>query len=114
MSSWFEELPFRIGTTSYIIPDDILPNVRYLADKVKDIELVLFDIDEYCNIPDGDQSAELKNLAEKNGLSYTVHLPLNLNFSDKESDISIEKALKVISGTRDLSPWARRWIPPRS
>ena len=106
MSSWFEKLPFRIGTTSYIIPDDILPNVRYLADKVKDIELVLFDIDEYCNIPDGDQSAELKDLAEKNGLSYTVHLPLNLNFSDKEFDISIEKALKVISGTRDLAPWA--------
>ena len=86
MSRWFDELPFRIGTSSYIIPDDILPNVRYLADKVKDIELVLFDIDEYCNIPDAVQIAELKNLAAENGLSYTVHLPLNLSFSDKERE----------------------------
>ena len=55
MRQWIDELPFRLGTTSYIIPDDILPNVRYLAGKVKDIELVLFDIDEYCNIPDEEQ-----------------------------------------------------------
>ena len=46
MKQWFEDLPFRIGTTSYIIPDDILPNVRFLAGRVKDVELVLFDIDE--------------------------------------------------------------------
>ena len=99
-------LPFRIGTTSYIIPDDILPNVRWLAGKVRDIELVLFDIDEYCNIPDEAQTAELIELAGTNGLSYTVHLPLNLNFSDTERDISIVKAMKVINGTRMLDPLA--------
>lgn len=106
MSRWFDELPFRIGTSSYIIPDDILPNVRYLADKTRDIELVLFDIDEYCNIPDAAQIAELKMIAAEHGLSYTVHLPLNLSFSDKEWDISIIKAMKVISSTRDLDPLA--------
>ena len=36
---------FRFGTTSYIIPADILSNVRYLAGKVRDVELVLFEID---------------------------------------------------------------------
>ena len=106
MSRWFDDLPFRIGTSSYIIPDDILPNVRYLRDKVKDIELVLFDVDDYCNIPNKEQAAELKQLACENGLSYTVHLPLNLNFSDQDRDISIEKALKVINGTRSLDPFA--------
>lgn len=106
MKRWFDELPFRIGTSSYIIPDDILPNVRFLKDKVKDIELVLFDIDEYCNIPDQEQSGELIRLAAEHGLSYTVHLPLNLNFSDSDRDISIEKALKVINGTRSLNPHA--------
>ena len=45
----FPALPFRLGTTSYIIPADILPNVRYLADKVDDIELVLFEADDYSN-----------------------------------------------------------------
>ena len=106
MSRWFDELPFRIGTSSYIIPDDILPNVRYLSDKVKDIELVLFDIDEYCNIPDSAQIAELNGIAAEHGLSYTVHLPLNLNFSDKDRDISITKAMKVITATRALDPLA--------
>ena len=106
MKRWFDSLPFRIGTSSYIIPDDILPNVRYLAGQVRDVELVLFDIDEYCNIPDPSQAAELKALAAENDLSYTVHLPLNLNFSDEGRDISIEKALKVISGTRCLDPYA--------
>lgn len=106
MTKWFDTLPFRIGTSSYIIPDDILPNVRWLAGKVRDIELVLFDIDEYCNIPDADQARELKKLAAVNDLSYTVHLPLNLNFSDIDRDISIEKALKVINGTRSLEPHA--------
>lgn len=106
MTHWFDSLPFHIGTTSYIIPADILPNVHYLAGKVRDIELVLFDIDEYCNIPDEAQLAELNALAVSNGLSYTVHLPLNLNFSEDEQDISIEKALKVINGTRRLEPYA--------
>ena len=106
MTRWFDKLPFRLGTSSYIIPDDILPNVRFLSDKVKDIELVLFDIDEYCNIPDSEQTTELMRIADENDLSYTVHLPLNLSFSDENSDISIEKALKVINGTRGLSPAA--------
>ena len=106
MKQWFEDLPFRIGTTSYIIPDDILPNVRFLAGRVKDVELVLFDIDEYCNIPDDKQLEELNCIARENGLSYTVHLPLNLNFSDRDRDVSIQKALKVINGTRDLVPAA--------
>ncbi len=29
--------------TSYIVPADILPNLRYLAGKVQDVELVLFE-----------------------------------------------------------------------
>lgn len=106
MRHWIDELPFRLGTTSYIIPDEILPNVRYLAGKVKDIELVLFDIDEYCNIPDAEQLSELIKLAADNDLTYTVHLPLNLSFSDSGQNISIEKALKVINGTCGLKPQA--------
>ena len=64
-------LPFRLGTTSYIWPDDILPNVRQLAPLVDDIELVLFESDEYgSNLPDKDVIAELKQLALAYGLTY--------------------------------------------
>ena len=44
---------FRIGTTSYIIPAQISPNVEYLAPRVDHVQLVLFEMDEYgSNLPD--------------------------------------------------------------
>jgi sugar phosphate isomerase/epimerase len=101
--------PFRLGTTSYIIPADILPNVRYLAGKVQDVELVLFEVDDGPNnLPTREQIAELRRLAAENGLTYTVHLPLDLRLADDGSPrhISLEKARKVIDCTRELVPWA--------
>ncbi len=104
----FPELPFRLGTTSYIIPDDILPNVRYLADKVDDIELVLFDVEDYSNLPSPTLVNELNRIAGDAGLTYTVHLPLDLKFTraDERADVSIEKALKTIGATERLGPIA--------
>ena len=56
--------PFRLGTTSYIIPDDILPNARYLAGKVRDIELILFEVDDGPNnLPAPEVIDELSQIA---------------------------------------------------
>ncbi|MBD3421644.1 MAG: hypothetical protein GF398_16125 [Chitinivibrionales bacterium] len=44
---------FFLGNTSFIIPDDILPNVRMQALLVDDIELVLFESPDQSNIPTG-------------------------------------------------------------
>lgn len=104
----------RLGTTSYIIPADILPNVRWLAGKVRDVELVLFEVEdtpEYpasSNLPDEALRAELRRLAALYDLSYTVHLPLDLRLAEDGSarDLSLEKARRVIEATRDLDPWA--------
>jgi sugar phosphate isomerase/epimerase len=101
--------PFRLGTTSYIIPADILPNVRYLAGKVRDVELVLFEVDDGPNnLPTHEQIAELRSLAADNDLTYTVHLPLDLRLADDGSPrhVSLEKARRVIDCTRELDPWA--------
>jgi sugar phosphate isomerase/epimerase len=87
--------PFRIGTTSYIIPDEIIPNVRYLAGLVDDIELVLFEVDEGPNnLPDAAAIKELQSLAARHQLTYTVHLPLDLQLAgaDGERHISLQKA----------------------
>jgi sugar phosphate isomerase/epimerase len=107
-AAW-QQLPFRLGTTSYIIPADILPNAHYLADKIDDIELVLFEVDnEYSNIPDAAVTDELKKIAKANDLSYTVHLPLDLMLGDVEGEehLSIIKARKVIQHTKKLAPWS--------
>lgn len=102
-------LPFRLGTTSYIWPDDILPNVRQLAPLVDDVELVLFESDEYgSNLPGQDVIAELTQLAWAHDLTYTVHLPLDLRLGDNDSlrHPSLDKARRVIERTRPLEPFA--------
>jgi sugar phosphate isomerase/epimerase len=102
-------LPFRIGTTSYIIPADILPNARYLAGKVQDIQLVLFEMeDSQNNLPDTSAVSELNDLATQYGLSYTVHLPLDLRLgaNGNVSHVSLQKAHRVIEATHSLNPLA--------
>ena len=102
-------LPFRLGSTSYVYPADILPNVRRLAPIVDDVELVLFEVDEGNNLPSASAVAELSGIAMDNNLSYTVHLPLDLRLA--ASDLrcrhdSIDKARRTIAATRGLEPWA--------
>jgi len=104
-----QNYPFRLGTTSYIIPDDILPNARYLAGKVWDIELILFEVDDGPNnLPSAEVIAELSQIARQHDLTYTIHLPLDLKLGDdgSEYDQSLVKAKRVIECTRGLDPWA--------
>jgi len=101
--------PFRLGTTSYIIPDDILPNAHYLAGKVRDIELILFEVDDGAsNLPSREVIDELLLIAEEHDLTYTVHLPLDLKLGadGSEQDQSLVKARRVIECTSGLNPWA--------
>ena len=101
--------PFRLGTTSYIIPDDILPNARYLAGKVRDIELILFEVDDGPNnLPSPEVINELSEIAQENDLTYTVHLPLDLKLGEdgSERDQSLLKAKRVIDCTCGLNSWA--------
>ena len=104
-----KDIPFRIGTTSYIIPADILPNVNFLAGKVQDVELVLFEVDDgENNLPDEDTIMQMKHIADLNKLTYTVHLPLDLKLggSEGERKASIRKAHQVINNTKTLHPFA--------
>ena len=101
--------PFRLGTTSYIIPDDILPNARYLAGKVRDIELILFEADDGPNnLPSPQVIEELSRIAGQYDMTYTVHLPLDLKLGEdgSERDQSLVKAKRVIDCTRALDPCA--------
>lgn len=46
--------PFRLGTTSYILPDGLVTNVEFLGPLVDDVELVLFESEEVSNLPGAD------------------------------------------------------------
>jgi sugar phosphate isomerase/epimerase len=98
-----------VGTTSYILPDDLVPNVTYLAGQVDDVELVLFESDEVSNLPEASVIETLAMLANEHDLTYTVHLPLDAELGSSEKSVrrrSVEKCRKVIRLTRTLSPFA--------
>ena len=95
----------RPGTSSYIIPADILPNVEYLRDKVDDIELVLFESREASNIPGPDVIAELQRQAAENNLTYTVHLPYDVkagSADEGERQHAVDMWVRIIGLTACL------------
>jgi len=109
MKNLKNRFPFRLGTTSYIIPADLMTNVRFLAPYVDDIELVLFEADDESNLPDEKTITTLHEIACSNDLSYTVHLPLGLLLGavdEEERRRSVKKALHIVELTSPLNPAA--------
>ena len=103
--------PLRLGTTSYILPADILPNVEFLAPLVDDVELVLFESDAISNLPSEEAVRELGRLARRERLSYTVHLPMDAHLGATDELLrraAVGKCLRVIERTAPLDPFA--WV----
>lgn len=101
--------PFRIGTTSYIFPLDLVANAKALSASVDDIELVLFESDGRTNLPDPNTVQALRSLALSSGLSYTVHLPGDIRLASESASIrrrSIEQCIRVFELTLPLAPFA--------
>ncbi len=104
-------LPFRIGATSYVIEDELLPNARHLAPIVQDMQLVLFDLPGGpCNLPDAATVTALADVGGAQDLTYTVHLLDDLRCDPAlgADDPSLRSARRVIECTHDLAPWA--WV----
>jgi len=100
---------FRLGTTSYIIPDDIEPNVRYLAPLVDDIEVVLFESEDYSNIPKGDLVSRLADMAAEYNLTYTIHLPLDTPLGHHDERLrrtSVDRCRRIIECMSPVNPFA--------
>lgn len=101
--------PFRLGTSSYIIPADIEPNVRFLAPLVDDVELVLFESDGFSNLPSPTVIDTLVQLHREHDVSYTVHLPLDCQLGSPDGAIrrsSVGKCARVFDLTAPLTPHA--------
>ncbi len=99
--------PFRLGTTSYIIPADILPNVRYLADKVDDVQLILFESEESSNLPSPAVISELAAIGDAQALTYTVHFPLDLFLGSRDESVrtsSVDTCRRIIDLCAPLRP----------
>ncbi len=103
------KFPFRIGTSSYIIPDDIIPNIKYLSQLVDDIEILLFESDEISNLPNDTIIQEMNSLAKKFNLTYNIHLPIDIALGATDESLrknSVQKCLRVIDLMQEVNPTA--------
>jgi sugar phosphate isomerase/epimerase len=101
--------PFRLGCTSYVLPDHILPNVEFLADKVDGIELLVFEDDQTSNYPTAEEIMRLNELKEQHDLAYSVHLPLYQKLGSRNEAERIkgrDAMLRAVDATRALNPFA--------
>lgn len=101
--------PFRLGTTSYILRDDLLPNVHFLKDRVDSIELLLFESDETSNYPSPATVRELNAVAAGHDLAYTVHLPIHVPLGTRDESArrkNVGIMLRAIEATAALQPHA--------
>ena len=102
-------LPFRLAATSYIIPADILPNVRFLGAYVDEVELVLFESAYESNLPSEETIRELNSLATGMNLTYNVHLPTDVFVGDPDAvrrEKSVDTILRFMDRTMPLDPTA--------
>ncbi len=102
----FDTLLF--GTTSYVLPADLLPNVRLLAPFVDDIELILFE-GEASNLPSRADVRDIGLMGGDSACGFTVHLPLDVGIGENDRDLrhrAQETCLRVVDLTLGLEPHA--------
>jgi len=101
--------PFRIGCTSYVFPDDIVPNVEKMGPLIDDVEIVLFESPSYgSNLPDSHVIQSLKQLQDAYGLSYTIHFPIDKKAgsnSKEEREELLDTIVKIKDLTNDIKPY---------
>ena len=99
--------PFNIGTTSFIYPDDYVPNVKMLGPYLENIELLLFESQHTEALPSKHVIGELAILANDFKLTYNVHLPTDISISSpnpRQQKIAIETIIRVVERVTPLSP----------
>ncbi len=102
--------PFKICTTSFIYPDDYVPNVTMLGPYMDEIELLLFESRGRDALPSRTVIADLGRLAGEFDLSYNVHLPTDICLSDRDparQQRAVETMARVMERVHPLSPSAQ-------
>jgi len=98
---------FKLGTTSFIYPDHIIPNVKKLGGYFDEIELLVFESQPDEVLPSKDEIKELVYLSKKLDVSYNIHLPTDVSLSSgtkEESQIARDTLVNVIELFAPLAP----------
>ena len=99
--------PFKLSTTSYIFPDEIVPNVVRLGPFFDEIELVFFESERPDSVLDPVQIDHLIELSRLHQLGFNIHLPLDVSLGDERDDVrthGVSVTKTVIERTLPLNP----------
>jgi endonuclease IV len=97
--------PFKLGTTSYIYPDNIVDNVSLIGPYVDEIELLLFE-SKPGSLPSRKNIDTLNSLSEKYDITYNIHLPTDIFLGDPDPNIrqhAVNTVIKVMDLVSSLS-----------
>ncbi len=95
---------FRLGTTSFIYRADYRTNVARLGRYLDEIELLFFEMPP-GGMPEAGLVEDLAGLAARLGITYNIHLPLDLELAAADKARRRHQAgltARLISSTRSL------------
>ena len=93
--------PFKLGTTSFIYPDHITPNIKMLAPYLDEIELLFFE-SQPAGMPSPQEIKEIRQLAKDFDLTYNIHLPLDISLGGPDPSRR-QAAIETIKHINDLT-----------
>jgi len=99
---------YRTGATSFVIPAGWVENVRWLAGRVEDVEILVFERPGKAG-PSPAEVEEIAALGRAHGLTFSVHAPLDLELASPDRtrrSESVEAVLRTARLTAPLSPRA--------
>ncbi|MCF6246301.1 MAG: TIM barrel protein [Desulfobacula sp.] len=98
---------FKLGTTSFIVPDHIIPNVEKLGPYLDEIELLVFESTPDDVVPSKADVMHLYHLSQEYNLTYNVHLPTDVSvssFKKTKQQQACDRLLSVIDRFSPLLP----------
>jgi len=99
--------PFRLSTTSCVIPESILANLLLLGPYLDEVELVFFETRTETNFPSHQDIRDMRQVAEDLDITFNVHLPGDLFFGDPDPALRArfrDTTLRFYERTLPLDP----------
>lgn len=93
---------WRVGATSFVVPDDIMSNVRLVADMVDNVQLLFFESRGRSLLEHSVDIPGLLRVAKEHDLTYTVHLPSDLRLGASDFKLRQQAIDEIVRLSAEL------------
>lgn len=96
------EKKFKLSTTSYVVPDYIVENVKIIGSFFDEIEILVFESRQNV-LPTKKEIKDLLKLSQDLNVGYNVHLPIDISINSdnirkrNQAQNTIEKILELFA-----------------